>query len=99
MFVIDGIAYAGKPKEPVKITSARPLDALYLLVAFATGEKRIYDATPLLRYPAYQPLKDRSVFDKICVDHGILTWNGGEIDIAPETVYENSYPYEEPKQA
>ena len=24
-----------------------------------------------------------------------MTWNNGDIDIAPETVYEQSYPYNE----
>ena len=27
------------------------------------------------------------------VFHGIITWNDGEIDIAPETVYADSYAY------
>lgn len=26
--------------------------------------------------------------------HGVITWNNGEIDIAPETVYAESFPYD-----
>ena len=29
------------------------------------------------------------------VFHGVITWNNGEIDIAPEYVYEESYAYED----
>ena len=29
------------------------------------------------------------------VFHGVITWNNGEINIAPETVYAESYAYSE----
>ena len=39
------------------------------------------------------------VKDGICyadnpkISHGVITWKNEEIDIAPEYVYEKSYPY------
>ena len=30
----------------------------------------------------------------VSIFHGVMTWDNGEIDIAPETVYAESYPYE-----
>ncbi len=27
-------------------------------------------------------------------DHGVVTWLGGEIDIAPEAVYQRSFEYQ-----
>ena len=27
------------------------------------------------------------------LNHGVVTWLDGELDIAPESMYENSYPY------
>lgn len=94
MYVINGIAYAGEPKESIRVKAVRPLDELCLMITFTTGEKRIYDATPLLKYPAYQPLKDKAVFDRVYVECGTLVWNDGKIDIAPERLYEESYAYE-----
>lgn len=94
MYIINGIAYAGEPKESIRVKAVRPLDDLYLMITFSTGEKRIYDATPLLKYPVYQALKDKSVFERVYVECGTLVWNDGEIDIAPENLYKNSYASE-----
>lgn len=66
-----------------------------LLVTFFPGEKRLYDVTPLLSYPAFQPLRDENVFRAVQVDHGVVTWMDGEIDIAPETMYADSFAYDE----
>lgn len=35
------------------------------------------------------------VFMNPTVFHGVITWNNGETDIAPEYVYEESYLYED----
>lgn len=63
-----------------------------MLVTFTTGEKRLFDST-LLSGKAFEPLKSEDVFKNVNVFHGVMTWNDGDIDIAPETVYEMSYPY------
>lgn len=38
------------------------------------------------------------IMDDICyagIFHGVITWMDGRIDIAPETVYEESFAYED----
>ena len=40
-------------------------------------------------------LEDYNVFKKAYVENGIIIWDNGEIDISPETVYANSFEYEE----
>ncbi|MBQ6373965.1 MAG: DUF2442 domain-containing protein [Clostridia bacterium] len=95
MYVMNGIAYAGTALQDMRVSAAKPLDDMMMLVTFASGERRIYDATQLLEYPAFQPLKDEAVFRAASVDHGVVTWMDGEIDIAPETMYANSLPYDE----
>lgn len=35
------------------------------------------------------------VFSSQTLFHGVITWKDGEIDVAPETVYEESYAYTE----
>ena len=64
-----------------------------MLVTFSTGEKRLFDTTKL-KGPAFAPLADEKIFNNPVLFHGVITWNNGEIDIAPETVYKESYAYE-----
>jgi len=47
-----------------------------------------------LQGPAFAPLADERVFSAPSLFHGVITWNNGEIDIAPETVYRDSYAYD-----
>jgi hypothetical protein len=92
MYVIDGIAYAGKQQTDPDVIMARPLADYKLLLRFSTGEKKIFDMAPLLQWPCYSRLRDKANFDSVYVDGGIPTWFDGEIDIAPETVYTDSVP-------
>ncbi len=94
MYIINGIAYEGEPVENMKITTVKPLDDMMMLSTFSTGETRLYYASQLLEYPAFQPLKDDVVFRDVKVEYGVVTWLDGDIDIAPETMYQNSYAYE-----
>jgi hypothetical protein len=49
--------------------------------------------TPYLQYPVFQRLKNTAFFSLARVDYGTVTWPG-EIDIAPETLYDDSVPFE-----
>ena len=81
-------------KLAFKIVDVKPLRGGMMLVTFSTGEKRLFDTT-LLQGPVFEVLSDESVFSKPVLFHGVITWNNGEIDIAPETVYRDSYTYED----
>ena len=95
MYVINGVAYAGTTVQDMRVTAVKPLDDMMMLVTFVSGERRLYDATQLLEYPAFQPLRDEAVFKAASVDHGVVAWKDGEIDIVPETMYADSFPYDE----
>lgn len=92
MYIKNGICYAGKMEDGIKITDAKPLRGMMMLVTFSTGEKRLFDAS-LLTGSAFEPLNDEKIFSSPSLFHGVITWKDGEIDIAPETVYEDSYAY------
>ena len=94
MYIVNGVAYAGTSLQDMRVSAVKALDDMMMLVTFASGECRLYDATQLLEYPAFQPLKDKSIFKAASIDHGVVTWLDGEIDIAPETMYANSFPYD-----
>lgn len=95
MYILNGIVHAGTSMQNILVQSVKPLDDLMMIVTFTSGEKRLYDATQLLAFPAFKPLADEAVFKAAQVDHGVVTWADGDIDIAPETMYANSYAYQE----
>ena len=93
MYVKDDICYAGELCENIKVTAVKPLRGGMLLVTFSTGETRLFDTTTL-QGPAFSPLSDDKIFSNPVLFHGVITWKNGEIDIAPEAVYRDSYAYE-----
>ncbi|MCL1858987.1 MAG: DUF2442 domain-containing protein [Oscillospiraceae bacterium] len=95
MYIINGIAYAGESVNGIEIEKVDALGDMILLLTFNTGEKRLYDATALLEYPAFKPLENEEVFNAAKVEYGTIVWLDGDIDIAPETLYKNSFAYQE----
>ena len=93
MYIRNDICYAGDLRPGIKVTEAVPLRGGMMLVTFSTGEKRLFDTTRL-QGAAFAPLADERVFRNPVLFHGVITWNNGEIDIAPETVYRESYAYD-----
>lgn len=93
MYVIDDVAYAGSCRPGIKVASARIMGDLVMLVKFSTGETRLFDASGLLGFPAFESLRDPAVFRAFSIDHGVLCWCGGDVDVAPETVYAESLEY------
>lgn len=85
----DYVLYVNSPSWIV--TEVQPREDYTLLLTFVTGEKKIYDARPLLKKSIYTPLKNLSFFMQAKVDGDSVIWND-EIDIAPEHLYEASIP-------
>ena len=88
MYVMDEIVYAGEQVKPIKVCGVRPMENHLLWLRFTTGEVKLFDVKPLLSYPAYSPLKNEAIFRNVYIDYGVTVWNDGDIDIAPETLYE-----------
>ena len=94
MRVVDGIAYADSLEPVITLKSVRPLANHRLWLSFSTGEEKIFDFSPLLDEPCFQPLKDEIFFREVYIDYGIAVWRNGEIDIAPEMLYEKGVALE-----
>ena len=92
MYIIDGIAYAKEEQEFIEVVDVKVLDDMILLLKFNTGEQRVFDAT-ILNGEVFKPLRDRKIFNNVQIDCGVVTWMDGDIDCAPEYMYENSYEY------
>lgn len=94
MYIVDDICHAGNPDAEVRVVEAKPLVGGMLLVTFLSGERKLFDTT-LLEGSAFAPLSDERVFATAKVEHGFVSWMDGEIDLAPEFLYENGIPYNE----
>lgn len=94
MYIENGIAYAGDRTPAIRISGVRPLEDYKLWVRFSTGESKIFDFMPLLSAPAFQPLADEKVFRDVYIDYGVTVWKNGEIDIAPEILYQQGVSVE-----
>jgi hypothetical protein len=62
-------------------------------LVFKNGEVRIFDIKPLLNTKPWFKLKSKKLLNKAYLAYGTLCWPG-EIDIAPETLYIDSFPVE-----
>lgn len=89
MYIKNGIAYAGDKTPLLHISGVRALADYLLWVRFNTGEAKIFDFKPLLNDAGYMPLKDEKVFKDVYIDYGCTVWKDGDIDIAPEYLYEH----------
>lgn len=71
-----------------KVRSVVALPNRKLKVAFASGEVKIYNCTPLIAEDAFRPLKDEAFFKNVRVDstgYGI-SWND-DIDLSESELW------------
>ena len=68
---------------------AKPHYMLHL--EFENGEKRVFDMSSYMKKKPFVQLNDPSLFALASVDYGTVVWPGN-IDIAPETLYDRSRP-------
>lgn len=100
MYIKDGICYAGELVPEIEVSSIKILEDGMMLVTFSTGETRLFDVTTLLnKGSAFLPLAEEKNRQTAKVIHGFVSWLEGEIDIAPTTLYAESYKYAEEKFA
>jgi len=75
----------------IQVSSVETIADFGLLLTFTSGERRRFDMRPYLRYPVFRRLENPGYFSLARVDYGTVTWPG-DIDIAPETLFEYSIP-------
>ena len=64
-----------------------------LFLEFENGEKRRFDMSPYMDQKPWVRIKPAHLFQRAFVEHGTVAWPGN-IDIAPETLYDLSVPVE-----
>ena len=80
----------GEPLGP-RVTNVSATDDFKLFITFNNNEKRIFDAKPLLKIPAFKPLTSKDLFKSVKVEHGTVVWLN-DIDYCPDTLYYESIP-------
>ena len=90
MYISDGIASAGEQEPVIKVCGVRASQGHKLWLRFTTGEVKVFDFTPLLKEAGFALLADEHTFAGVYIDHGVTVWNDGDVDIAPEYLYEHS---------
>ncbi len=74
-----------------KVIRVVPQDDFRLQVTFNTGETKLFDARPYLEKGVFTKLKKPELFKQAYVAFDTVCWPG-ELDIAPETLYDDSVP-------
>lgn len=92
MYICDGIVHGDGNRDVIEVQKVKVLEDKIMILKFTSGETRLFDAT-VLNGPVFEKLKDDDVFNNPVVEYGVVTWDNGKIDCAPEYMYEHSYEY------
>ena len=76
----------------MRVDAVSALDDYKLKVTFSTGETKVCNFKPMLKYPVFKHLKNVELFNKCYIDKdfGVVCWDDNT-DIASEYLYENGY--------
>jgi hypothetical protein len=75
----------------IDVVSVKARLDFQLDLEFKNGERRRFDMRPLLELKPWNRIAKLPLFERARVDYGTVVWPG-EIDIAPETLYDCSTP-------
>lgn len=75
----------------IDVVKVLPTADFHLELVFENGERRRFDMRPLLTVKPWIRIADPEIFKMARAEYGTVVWPG-EIDIAPETLYDESTP-------
>lgn len=75
----------------IDVVKVKTTPDFQLELYFKNGEHRLFDMRPLLTMRPWNRIVNEQSFHRAAVAYGTVMWPG-EIDIAPETLYDDSVP-------
>lgn len=93
MHEINGICYSDNHNSIISVMDVQPLDDYTIIIYFSTGETKLFDANEMLKTSLYSKLKNKEVWNNPTISCGSIAWDQENLDIAPETLYNESVPY------
>ena len=72
-----------------RVSTVAAMANFILQLEFVGGRRAMFDVSPFLHFPVFQPLKETTYFSRVIVNHGTVAWPGG-IDFYPDTLYLDS---------
>ena len=78
---------------PFTVLNVEVIPPYTLKLWFEDGSIKLYDFTPKLEYRCFKRLRNKGFFRCAFADGSSVAWPGN-IDIAPEELYENGIPCE-----
>ncbi|MBV5309938.1 DUF2442 domain-containing protein [Chromatium okenii] len=79
----------------IDVIAVYPRPNFQLDLEFKNGERRRFDMRPLLTMKPWNRIVSPAIFERVSVDYGTVVWSGN-VDIAPETLYDDSVIIDEP---
>lgn len=70
------------------VVEAQVVDELTLKVRFADGLTGIVKFLPSCLYGVFEKLKKPDFFNQFTIDDGFVAWCDGEVDLAPDRMYQ-----------
>ena len=74
-----------------RVLDVAPLADYKVMVAFDTGEKKIFDVAPYISGDWFGKLRNIDFFNTVRIVGNTIEWAGGQ-DIAPHELYDYSVP-------
>ncbi len=78
----------------IDVVAVRTRPEFQLDLEFDNGERRRFDMRPLLAVKPWNRIATPAIFERVRVEYGTVVWPG-EIDVAPETLYDDSVPLDD----
>ncbi|MDR0883945.1 MAG: DUF2442 domain-containing protein [Oscillospiraceae bacterium] len=88
--VLDDEIVIATPQWP-RVTAVQPLPDYVLQLEFNNGERRLFDAKPLLKEKVYARLNSVTFFNLVRASFGTVEWPCN-IDYSPDSLYIQSVP-------
>ena len=88
----NGIVYADNPEPMLTVLEVRHMYGGVYLMKFSDGVVKLFD-TSMLEGEVFESLKKPEIYENPAIEYGIVTWDNGKIDCAPEYMYEHGFIY------